>query len=238
VSRWVKVLLGVLLTLVVLLVVADRVGLIVAERSAESKLGSYAQFVDKPNVVIHGIPFLTQAICGDYDDIQITSGAVQLDQMTGTNLNVHLRGAHIPLGDLLGGSVKQIPVDKVDGTVVVPYDALIARSGVPGLHLASEGSQVVATGQITLPGTSLSLNITAKGTLDVADGKVRLNVSDVTANGATLPSAVTDQVATLVSNAITLPKLPFQLTTARVTADPAGARITATATGVVLKSAP
>ena len=185
-SRGVKIVIGVLLTLVLLAVVADRVGLLVAELSAESKLASYAQFVDKPNVVIHGIPFLTQAIRGDYDDIQITSGAVQLDQMTGTNLNVHLRGAHIPLGDLIGGSVKQIPVDKVDGTVVVPYDALIARSGVPGLHLSSEGSQVVATGQITLPGTSLSLNITAKGTLDVADGKVRLNVSDVTANGATL----------------------------------------------------
>ncbi len=235
-SRGVKILLGVLLSLAILLVVADRVGLLVAERTAESKLASYAQFEDKPNVVIHGAPFLTQALRGDYGNIQITSGAVRLDNVTGTNLDVHLRGAHIPLGDLIGGSITQIPVDRVDGTVVVPYDALIARSDIPDLHLSSEGSQVVATGQVTLPGTSLGVNVTAKGTLDVVNGKVRLNVSDATVNGATVPSAITDQVATLVGNAITLPHLPFQLTTAHVTADPAGARIAATATGVLLKS--
>ena len=234
-SRGVKIVVGVLLTLVLLAVVADRVGLLVAERSAESKLASYAQFVDKPNVTIHGTPFLTQALRGDYDDIQITSGTVRLDDVTGTNLDVHLRGAHIPLTDLIGGSVTQIPVDTADGSVVVPYDALVARSGIPGLRLSSEGSQVVATGKVTLPGTSLSVDVTAKGTLDMTGGKVRLNVSSVTVNGATVPSALTDQVATLISNAITLPHLPFQLTTARVTADPAGARISATATNVVLK---
>jgi hypothetical protein len=236
VGRAAKISLGVLLTLIVLVVVADRVGVVVAERSAESKLASYAQFEQKPTVHVHGVPFLTQAFGGRYDDIELTSNAVRLGSVTGSNLDVHLRGAHIPLRDLIGGHVQQVPVDKADGTVVVPYDALVAQSGVQGLQLSSEGSQIVAAGRLTLPDTSVGVDVKARGTLSVSAGQVSVNVSEVTVNGATVPGAISDQVATLVGHAISLPKLPFQLQTAQVVAAPNGARITATAKDVVLRA--
>lgn len=235
-GRGVKVLIGLLLALVVLAVVGDRVGVLVAQRAAESKLAGYAQFQDKPTVHIHGVPFLTQAIAGRYDDVELTSDAVQLSNVTGSDLDVHLRGAHISLGDLVGGDVKEVPVDRVDGTVVVPYSALVAQSSIPNLKLSSEGSQIVATGSVTLPGTSVGVSVTAKGTIAVSGSTIKLDVASVSVNGATVPSVVTDQVATLVADSLSLPRLPFQLKTAEVSADPDGALITATATNVVLRS--
>jgi LmeA-like phospholipid-binding len=232
----VKLLIGLLLTLVVLAVVGDRVGVLVAQRTAESKLASYAQFPDKPTVHIRGVPFLTQAFAGRYDDIELTSHTVRLGDVTGSDLDVHLRGAHIGLGDLIGGDVKQVPVDRVDGTVVVPYAALVSQSNIPNLKLSSEGSQIVATGSVTLPGTSVEVSVTAKGTISVSGSNIKLNVASVTVNGAGVPSVVTDQVAALVADALSLPRLPFQLKTAEVSADPDGALVTATATNVVLRS--
>ena len=64
--------------LVGLLVVADRVGLYIAERSAGSTIQSSQGLRDRPDVDIAGLPFLTQLAAGEFDEITVTATDVPL----------------------------------------------------------------------------------------------------------------------------------------------------------------
>ena len=64
-------LLIVLVVLAALLVVADRVGVVVAENRLAGQIQQQLVLDSKPDVSIHGIPFLTQAIRGRYKDIRV-----------------------------------------------------------------------------------------------------------------------------------------------------------------------
>ena len=66
-------------TVLALLVVADRVGASVAANVAERQLTKQAAFSQSPSVQINGFPFLTQAIRGRYDDVEIHGKQVSLD---------------------------------------------------------------------------------------------------------------------------------------------------------------
>ena len=184
-------LIGIVVVCVVVLVAADRITKYVFENKAADTLGSFSQFQTKPEVALNGFPFLTQALRGVYDDAQISSPAVIIESGTatiqGATLDAHLYGAHISLGDMLGGKVDKIPVDRVQGYVVVPYSEMERLSGIDGLKLTPQGDQLLVEAPVNVPILG-SVKIQALGTFGIVDGGLKLNVSSLKVGGINLPT--------------------------------------------------
>ncbi|HZB29380.1 MAG TPA: DUF2993 domain-containing protein, partial [Streptosporangiaceae bacterium] len=66
-----KVLLVLLFVLIIVVIAADRVGVAVAQDQIAKQVAAQNDLPSKPDVKIHGIPFLTQAIGGNYQRIDV-----------------------------------------------------------------------------------------------------------------------------------------------------------------------
>jgi hypothetical protein len=157
-----RLLIAFLLLIVVAVVVVDRVGEHAAAHVLAGQLQSDEHLPERPDVSIGGIPFLTQVFGGKYNDVSVTARDFKTsDGVTVTTLKVHLHGAHIPFSKILSGSVKQVPVDKVDGTAYVSFGDLghyLSGTGV-SVRLGRAGPRTVSlSGTSSLSGHSVALN--------------------------------------------------------------------------------
>jgi LmeA-like phospholipid-binding len=199
-----------LLVLLVLLVVADRVALVVAERTTASKLAAYGQFEAKPSVHIGGFPFLTQAVRGSYDDVEIKSDAVTLGEVPRAKLDVRLRGAKIPLNKLSGGPVSSLPVDQVSGTVELTYADLARLSSVAGLTFGPAGRLLAVSGQVSLPVVG-AISVHGTAAVAVQSDRVRVTVKSLDVGGVSASGPVLAAVSAAIADAIDIPPLPYGL---------------------------
>ncbi|WP_369139456.1 LmeA family phospholipid-binding protein [Modestobacter versicolor] len=216
---------GCLVALVVLLLIAggvlvvvDRVGVGIAEERVAEQIASRGGLAGRPAVDIAGFPFLTQALSGEYEDVRIRLTAEELGQPAGTSADVSLRGVHVPLSDALGGSVQQIPVDRVDGTATLSWSLLAAQLG-GDTTLSPEGDGIRLTKSVEVLG--FDFHLVATGTVALDGGDVVVDVQDATAGAVDVPDAVVRQAEELLDFRYPVPALPFglQLTALTPTAD-------------------
>lgn len=234
-------LIGIVVVCVVVLVAADRITKYVFENKAADTLGSFSQFQTKPEVALNGFPFLTQALRGVYDDAEISSPAVIIESGTatiqGATLDAHLYGAHISLGDMLGGKVDKIPVDRVEGYVVVPYSEMERLSGIDGLQLTPQGDQLLVEAPVDVPILG-SVKIQALGTFGIVDGGLKLNVSSLKVGGINLPTGVVNTVVAQFAKVIEIPPLPYGLHLTSTSTNAKGLQLNGEGTDVVLTQPP
>ena len=222
-------------TLVVLLglaLVADRVAVGVAEDRVAEAIADRGGLAGTPEVSIGGFPFLTQAVAGDYDDVRIRLTADDLDQPAGTTGDVRLRGVHVPLSDVLGGSVEQIPVDRIDGEVTLSYELLSRELGTD-TTLTREGDGLRLTKTVHVLGVDVPL--TAVGTVALDGQDLVIDVDQAGAAGVDLP----DRLVRAASDSLDLRyplDLPFGLQLSGVTPEDDGVHVTGGATDTVLSS--
>lgn len=231
-ARAAVITLGVILAL---LVVIDRVGVLVAQNRAESKLATYAQFGKRPTVRVHGVPFLTQVIRGKYRDIEITGPLVSFGDFTVAALDVDLRGAHLPLSTLTSGAVRELPVDRADGTVTVPYPELAKRSRIPGLTLSGSASGLAAGADLSVPALG-TVHVTGRGNVALDGNEVRVTVTELNVGSLGVPSAVIDGLQRQLTAGIALPQLPLGLRLTSLTTTRDGLVVSGSATDIVLRS--
>lgn len=235
-SRGTKWLIGIVVLAVLLVIAVDRVGAAVTQRAAGKALASYSEFQDTPDVTLHGVPFLTQAVGGKYDDVEIVSKSVTLGEIKGAAVDAHLDGASLPLTDLLGNRVKQIPVDRVYGSVVAPYAELARLSGVSGLTLSAQGSQLMVNAPLQAPVLG-SVDVQAVGSFTITDNKLKLSVSSLKVQGVEIPQALVGAATTALAGAIDIPALPYGLRLTSTTPTATGLRLNGEADHVVLTQA-
>lgn len=106
--------------LVVLLVGADFGAAAYAEHMISQKARTQLQLTDDPSVTIHGFPFLTQALGGDYSHISVSAAGVPVgDKLQDVALNAELEDVTAPLSDLTSGNTKAITIGKLTGSVTI-----------------------------------------------------------------------------------------------------------------------
>lgn len=226
---------GLLITLgvlLVLLVAADRVGVVVAERQVAAQVAQQGRLPGEPDVDITGFPFLTQAVAGRYDDVRISLTADELGQPAGTTAEVSLQGVQLPLSDVLGGRVSQLPVDRVDGTASVPFALLAAQLG-GDTTLARDGDGLRITKTVEVLGQTVPL--TAAGTVALDGQDLVVDVSSAAGAGIDVPQVVLEQAQQLLDFRYTLPALPFGLQLTGLQVTDSGVDVTVAATDVVLQ---
>jgi hypothetical protein len=102
-----------LVVLLALVVGADFAVRAVAEDRVATQLQSSLKLPAKPSVDIGGFPFLTQALTGRYDDVELTAEHIPYNQLRDITLTAQLSGVSLPVQDLLDGRVASIPADTV-----------------------------------------------------------------------------------------------------------------------------
>jgi hypothetical protein len=227
-----RALLVVLLLLVGLAVVADRVSVGIAEDRVGRVIAERGQLAGQPEVDIGGFPFLTQAVGGTYEDVRIALTAADLAQPEGTRADVSLRGVHVPLSDVLSGSVQEVPVDRIDGTATLSYALLSEQLGA-GTTLSREGDGLRVERTVELAG--LTLPLTAVGTLTLDGNDLVVDVSEASGAGVDLPGVLVDQASDLLDLRYPVPELPFGLELTGVTPGEDGVDVAVAATDTVLR---
>ncbi len=226
-----KALVVVLVLLLGLAVVADRVAVGVAEDRVAQELAAEGGLQGRPEVDITGFPFLTQAVAGRYDDVRISLSADQLGQPEGTRADVALRGVRVPLASVLSGSVRQVPIDRVEGTVTLSYGLLSAQLG-GDTTLRREGDGLRITKTVELLGQTIPL--TAAGTVSLDGSDLIIDVAKAAGAGVDVPGFLVDQVADLLDLRYAVPALPFGLRLTSVTPADDGVVVGIEATDTVI----
>jgi hypothetical protein len=214
--------LGVLL---VLLVIADRILVVVAQNQISDRIAASYDMPDKPAVSIHGFPFLTQALTGNYSEIDVTASQVNAGGIALQDLTARFTGVHAPLGDLLGQGVSKVTADRATGSAILPLSQIDRR--LPhGVRLRSDGQHLAVSGTIRLQGAQVP--VSASVDLGINGDGIKVTPVHVTVSGGTgLPAAAAYASRLGVVIPVTALPLHLRLTSVRVT--PAGVRIDATA---------
>jgi hypothetical protein len=213
-ARLISFLVVLLIVLAGLLLIADRAGAALAERTGadevKKEVAARGVTSSEPDVEIAGFPFLTQVARGRYDKIRIVMRDVAGQGVQLPRLDVEARDVTASARTLMNG----------EGRVIAEQDGRLL---------------------VNLPVEVLGQRLTLAGTADlaVAGSKIRVRFRDLKAEGVPdIPAArnLINQVADKISVDVALPALPFDLAVQKVTPRPDGLAITAGARGVPLNS--
>ena len=141
-----KLLIGVII-LAVLLVVADRISVAVAENQISDRLTSAYGLAGKPGVTITGFPFLTQVVTGDYQQIDVSASQVPAGGAVLHHLNVRLTGVHATVSQVLGNGSSMVTADRAAGSAMVGFGTVDHR--LPGgFRLHPDGKNLSVSGRL------------------------------------------------------------------------------------------
>ncbi|WP_367134393.1 DUF2993 domain-containing protein [Saccharothrix sp. HUAS TT1] len=219
------------LVLLALLVAAD-FGLAAAgEYQVAQKMREKFMLNEDPSVRINGFPFITQAVGGDYRDIEISATGVPVrDQLRDLEIRANLRHTRIGLSDLLAGNTRGAKIDEVQGSVKIKANDLnrVVNQVTPFTDMAIEPDTRAepAAGQAADPTVAAvklsgntkvagrSIRITAYGTVSLVDGQVVIAMNDVELDDLSLDGldAVLGVVREALSVTIDPGTLPFTVT--------------------------
>jgi len=224
------------LVLAILLVVADRVALVIADRAVASKIQSTQNLSRRPGVHIEGFPFLTQVIGNRYRAVRLNASQVTVGdsgrKVTMKTVNARATGINTTR------DFSRATADTVSGTATVTYSELSRVVGVPLRYdgTGADGAGRVATTK-TLSALGLSVTGSVSAEVNVLGGdrlqfsQVRVTLADT---GVSLPQSTTDQFLSVFGNQLSLSGLPFGLRIDRIIATPAGVEVAGSGTHVPL----
>lgn len=217
-----------LILLAVVLGILDRVAVTGVEREIARQIEARYDLDATPEVEVRGIPFLTQAISGRYQEIAITIGPLRYDGVRVAGIDARLLGVNAQLNDLLASQAK-IVVDEVVGTVTIAKETIDARAP-DGLKVEGTGDETLrVTGEI--PVRNVSVPVTATMRFEVVRGGIRIRPDEVKLGGnVSVPNA-----ERLISWTVPVRNLPLNLKITKVRSTPEGLAVEARAQDVPLK---
>nr|WP_309238608.1 DUF2993 domain-containing protein [Actinoplanes aureus] len=246
-----RALLTVVLVLLVLLLAGlfalDRFGASYAERvlaqRVSEEVANQKSTSGEPEVTIAGVPFLTQVLAGEYQEIRI--GLPDFAAPTGTGetvrmplLDIRAQDVNAPLDTLRSGQ-GDVVAGTVTGVGTVDYAQLAELVGPDGVKLAEKDGKLVGSAPLTIPGQK-PIEVAGTAELTVDGEVVRVRFSDVTAPDLPDSPLIQNLVARFAESLafdFAVPELPMNLTLREVQALPEGLRVTAGAQNVNLSAA-
>lgn len=200
-GRWIIIS---VVALIVLLIVADRVGDAVAERVAGNALQSSQHLDHRPDVDIAGFPFLNQLATGHYDKITVTAHDVPLGPDA---RGLALDRLQVVLHHLsVSRSFSHFHADTASAAGTIGFDQLGDALGVQ-LDYAGNG-RVAVTKNIAVAGHTFHVQVTAKPYLHGNS----LGFTDTSVVGADgVSGAAIDALTRVFGISIPLRSIPFDV---------------------------
>ncbi|MGH3431890.1 MAG: LmeA family phospholipid-binding protein [Thermocrispum sp.] len=118
-----------------------------AEHTVSQKAREKFRLTDDPAVTIHGFPFATQAIGGEYDHITVEAQGVNVkDTLRDLELVAELRNVQAPLSDLIDGNTDSMVIGDLEGIVKIKQSDVGRLVRLPNLSIEPAGQRYVETG--------------------------------------------------------------------------------------------
>ena len=222
-------------------VAADRAGAALVERVIADELQRSSALPSRPEVDVRGVPFLTQALAGRYDRVDVVARDVPAGEVGGTPLTVPrlsatLRGARLPLSDAVSGAVTSVPVDRVDARALLPFDVVRSGSQVDDLEVAAEGDLLRLRGTVRVLGRDVTGSALSR--LAVDDGQVVVTAESFDVGGTLTSRLLTRALAGRFDARVSVGALPYGLRLDGVAVQDDGLAVTARADDAVLSAVP
>lgn len=229
-----KVLIVLLVVLVGGVIAADRIGVQVAQNEIAKQVAAQYSLPNRPVVTIHGFPFITQAVGGRYDEIEVGIGDWTQQDVTVHDLKIKLSGLTAPLGDVIRGNTSSIVADTATASAVVPFEAIQRRAPQGVTKIANNGNDLQLEGTFSAYGFTVPMTVvvSVKAT---PDGIAVTPHSVRSATGPTIPTTILQAKLTFV---IPVRNLPIGSRISEVAVTPGGLRVAATANNVKFGSLP
>lgn len=139
-----------LVVVVGLLVAADFGLAAYAEHMVSQKAREQLKLTDDPSVTIHGFPFTTQAISGDYSHISLSASGVPIQDLKDVGVNAELTDVTAPLSDLIHGNTDAIQIGELEAQVTIKASDLAKvdpLTKIEDLRIEPSSIEYVQTGQ-------------------------------------------------------------------------------------------
>jgi hypothetical protein len=220
-----------LLVLILLVIAADRIGALVAEREVAAKVQSSQNLDHRPSVQIEGFPFLTQVISNHYQAIKLDADHLTVGpsdkRVTLDSLDARLTGVRAT------NHFSGVTAEHVVATAKVGYPELSRLLGAPISY--QSGGRLQAHRSVTVLGQTVTGTVSAVVTVPGGDqlgfSDVRVGVADTSVS---LPQSAVDELTSIFSQQLSLSGLPFGLKIRQLDPSSSGIRVTATAEDVDL----
>ncbi|GIG41582.1 LmeA family phospholipid-binding protein [Cellulomonas phragmiteti] len=206
--------------------VADGFARSSAEEQAAAVVTQQLDVQGTPQVRIDGFPFLPQLFARSLDDVHATADGVTLEGIAATDVTLDATDVSLDAPYRVGGVRLEatVPTSSVQQVVGARVD----------MDLAVDGDLLRATGEL------FGIPLTAGLVPRVADGRLLVDVQDVTLGAGTLrleelPGDVAER---LVGIEVPLEGLPAGIVLEQAVVVPDGVRFTATGADVVLEQLP
>lgn len=217
------------LVLVALLLAADRIGCLVAERIAAGTLQDSQHLEHRPGVHIDGFPFLTQFATGHYDRVRAdTSEVVVGDGQRSLrihDLDVTLQDVRVSR-DFSHGTAGSLRASGTFG-----YADLSAALGVHVRY--ARGGRLEASAATTVAGVHVSGTVSAVPT--VTDQTLRFEQVRISTPAGPVPDSASAALGQVFGAPLSLRGLPYGLRVANVGADADGLVVTLTGTDLAFQ---
>ncbi|MFI6476314.1 DUF2993 domain-containing protein [Nonomuraea sp. NPDC050663] len=220
-----------LIVLAGLLVIVDRVAVAGVERDLANRIAAANNLKQSPSVSIEGIPFLTQAVSGKYEEVRfdlgtLTYAGVPIKDLRGAAYNVTA-----PLMDVI-----QNRANIVAGTIAITgtiTNQTIDRFAPQGIKVAADGDRLTASGELPIGAQRFKFN--AQMRLELVEGGTGIRVIAEKLDVENLPK-VPDALASMVTYTISFKgKLPFDVKVTKLKPVPGGLELSAEASNVPLR---
>lgn len=222
--------LGVLL---VVLLVADRAGAAYGSRSLADQVQRTSALDARPDVDVTGFPFLTQALSGRYDRIDVRAADVPAGRLELARLDATLQGVRAPLTDLVAGAVTDVPVRTVTARAVVSYDQVSQQYEDRELVVEPDGERVRIRTAVDVLGQRLVAEALSR--VEAVDGELVVTAEEIRLSDGSADSDLLLTLRVQLDRRVPVDDLPYDLALTRVTVRPEGVELFAAADDVVVR---
>jgi len=225
-SRWPRWVLA-LLVFAAVLVAADRIALVVAERAAGRTVQIAQHLANAPSVSIGGFPFLTQLAVARFGHVRLAASGLSVGR-DGRTIRISRVSADL-YGVGFARDLSSVHADTASASAAVSYRDLSATLGVPlryGGPSPDGVGRITARKSVSIAGQQFAGSATAE--VRIADGALSFRAPQVIVDGvggAAVPPPIIDALAGVFGDPVALTRLPFGLTVRSVTADSQGVHI-------------
>ncbi|MFD9218985.1 DUF2993 domain-containing protein [Streptomyces sp. NPDC060064] len=145
----------------VCLLLADRLAEVYAQSKAADKLQKSLGLATRPDVDIHGFPFLTQLLDKRIDQVDVTVPDVSADRVSLAEVRATAKDVRI-VGDA-PTSIKGAVIGGLDGEVLLSFDDLNRELGASQLRFTGSGADGVrVNGELAVAGQDLRVQAYAR----------------------------------------------------------------------------
>ncbi|WP_029137633.1 LmeA family phospholipid-binding protein [Nakamurella lactea] len=222
-----------LIVLILLVIGADFAGRAIAESKAGEAIATEGGVSPAPDVDIHGMSFLWQAIAGNYQHITVASHDLSTGKLTGVDATVELYDVRLTISDVLDGNVDSLTSGHADITASIPAPVLASVLEQQELTVAAGDNGALRLGT-TVAAAGQTFPVTIDVTPTYADGTLRLGNAKVVEAPAAVPTALTNALIKDFSIDLPLTGLPFRLDSATARVDGSALVLTGSARDVQL----